>query len=447
MFCIRLVFLGLVLGPFVAFLFPQKGVFSIGKTTAPVTLSSVSGEKTTTLDTLLSQNGVSFSFVFNPRKHHPGLYRISSGGHRVADFLYDEEEISLEITSSGNEKIPVEHTSASNKLFLRFLELNKSYKTKSELLHFLLSRYPSGDGFIDVTRQQLMKVQDDYLYFIHSTSAANQEKFISAYLRSSQLPVIDPTIPFNDHLPYLRSHALDYVDFKDERLIQSDAFANKAIEYLMYYRNPQLPMQLLEKEFMAAVDTILGKAKVNTKVYTHLTEYLLDGFRKFGFDGVINYILENYVIKDELCLEEKLSDSLERRIQQAKQLKIGTTAPDITLTSPEGKNITLSSVPGKKKLLVFYSTGCSHCQTMIPELREHQMKKKDFEVIAVALDSNKEEWLSFIAKHKLNWSNVSDLKGWDGEAARKYFIYATPTMFLLDENLKIIGKPMNVKEL
>ena len=130
---------------------------------------------------------------------------------------------------------------------------------------------------------------------------------------------------------YLKSHALDNVNFTDEDLIYSDAFTNKTIEYLSYYRNPQLPMGLLEKEFQTAVDSILNKAKVNDIVYKHIVEYLLDGFKKFGFDNVINYIIDNYVIKDDICLDEKLETALERRIQQNKLFKPGIIVPKIEM--------------------------------------------------------------------------------------------------------------------
>ena len=103
---------------------------------------------------------------------------------------------------------------------------------------------------------------------------------------------------------------MDNVNFYDTDLIYSDAFTNKTIEYLTYYRNPQLPLELLEKEFMAAVDTILNKVKVNSVVYQHMVEYLLDGFKKFGFDNVLNYIVENYVVKDDLCLRSNTHQRL-----------------------------------------------------------------------------------------------------------------------------------------
>jgi len=38
------------------------------------------------------------------------------------------------------------------------------------------------------------------------------------------------------------------------------------------------------------------------------------------------------------------------------------------------------------------------------------------------------------------------MKGWDGDAATNYFIYATPTMFLVDREMKIFGKPMTFED-
>ena len=99
-----------------------------------------------------------------------------------------------------------------------------------------------------------------------------------------------PEIPIEEQLTYLKTHALDNVNFYDESLIYSDAFTNKAIEYLTYYRNPQIPKELLEQEFMAAVDSILNKAKVDNLVYQHLVEYLMGGFKKFGFDNFVDFI-------------------------------------------------------------------------------------------------------------------------------------------------------------
>jgi thiol-disulfide isomerase/thioredoxin len=213
------------------------------------------------------------------------------------------------------------------------------------------------------------------------------------------------------------------VNFYDDGLIYSDAFTNKAIEYLTYYRNPQLPLELLEKEFESAIDTILSKAKVNEIVYTHIVEYLLDGFKKFGFDNVINYIVENYVIADDICLDEKLETALERRIQQNKLFKPGFIVPDIEIADSSGLMIKLSEITIEKTLLIFYASWCPHCTDMLPQIynRYKNQKEKKFEVIAISIDTSKTDWLNFISKNKLEWLNVSDLKGWEGKNSGRLF--------------------------
>ncbi|MBI3194732.1 MAG: TlpA family protein disulfide reductase [Ignavibacteriae bacterium] len=216
----------------------------------------------------------------------------------------------------------------------------------------------------------------------------------------------------------------------------------------MYYRNPQLPKEILEKEFNVAVDTILNKAKVNQVVYRHLTKYLIDGFKKFGFEKCINYILDNYVIKDDLCLDEQSGSSIQRMIEQKKNLPIGSLVPNITLPDSSGNIISLMSLNAEKILILFYSSSCPHCRTMIQTLREFYSNKKQngFEVLAISLDENKNDWLNFIRTNNLRWVNVNDSKGWSGDAASDYFIYATPTMFLVDKEKKIIAMPMTTEE-
>jgi peroxiredoxin len=208
-------------------------------------------------------------------------------------------------------------------------------------------------------------------------------------------------------------------------------------------------MGLLEKEFEAAIDTILYKAKVNEIVYKHIVEYLLDGFKKFGFDNVLNYIVENYVIKDDLCLDEKLTTALDRRIQQAKEFKVGSTVPNIIIPDSTGSLIELNKINAEKTLIIFYASWCPHCQTLLPQIYEiyKGQKEKKFEVLAVSIDTLRTDWLKFVKANKLNWLNVSDLKGWAGQAVQDYYIYASPTMFLVDNELKLIAVPKTIDEL
>ncbi len=446
--------------------FPQTLVVKIKNLeTEKAYISSLSGEKVTLIDSVNAFTKEKFQFNLDNPKYNTGFYRLSFDKNNQSrlgraqtewiDFVNDDEDVNITTNAKNVPALPAGRldslhvvSSESNKLYYSFIKLNKAYKTKTELLQLILARYPKEDNYYKTTQDRLTQIQNEYIEFVNVTSQKKPQSFIAKYIRSAQLPVVDISIPLDKQLSYLKAHALDNVDFNNSLLINSDIFSNKTIEYLTYYRNPQLPLELLEKEFMVTVDSILSKAKVNQLVYQHIVEYLIDGFKKFGFDKVLDYIVENYVIKDDLCLDVKTEGLIKRRIDQAKFLKIRDAVPNISLPDISGKEVNLKNINAEKVLIVFYASWCPHCKELLPKLNEFYktFRKNNIEVLAVSLDSKKDDWQNFINSNCPSFINVSDLKGWDGKASADYFIYATPTMFLIDNEKKIIGKPIIIEE-
>jgi len=409
-------------------------------------LFSLSGEKYFFIDSITAN---SYTYQFNLSNNHPGFYRLIFHNKKWIDFVFDMNKIEIETDAENTIAETKIIQSEENKIYYEFINLNKNFKTKTELLQLILARYPETDGYYQITKEKLNQIQEEYLCFVNVTSQSESKSFIARYVKSSQLPVLNSETSLDLQLNYLKSHALDNVKFSDDDLIYSDAFTNKAIEYLSYYRNPQLPMGLLEKEFQTAVDSILNKAKANEIVYKHIVEYLLDGFKKFGFDNVINYILDNYVIADEICLDEKLETALERRIQQNKLFKPGFVVPNIEMSDSAGSIVKLSNINTEKTLVIFYASWCPHCKEVLPQIYNlyKNQNKKTIEVLTISIDTSKTDWLNFIRTNKLDWLNVSDLKGWDGKSVLDYNIYATPTMFLIDREKKLIKVITEIEEL
>jgi hypothetical protein len=224
-------------------------------------LSSLEGEIISTLDSNTSIEKSELNFLL--KKRHSGFYHLTINKNITLDFVYDNENIEIETVANNILDSLKVIKSESNKIYYEFVKLHKDFKTKTELLRLILARYPKEDGYYQTTKEKLIQIQNDYLYFVNVTAQLNPNSFVARYVRLAQLPVVDVEIPFKEQIIYLKTHALDNVNFYDEGLIYSDAFTNKTIEYLTYYHNPQLPLELLEKEFMSSIDTILSKAKVN----------------------------------------------------------------------------------------------------------------------------------------------------------------------------------------
>ncbi len=129
------------------------------------------------------------------------------------------------------------------------------------------------------------------------------------------------------------------------------------------------------------------------------------------------------------------------KLSHSDGMELGDIAPEISLPSPDGRNISLSSLRGKYVLLDFWASWCRPCRMENPNLvtNYQKYKIKGFEIYQVSLDQKKEDWVLAIYKDKLTWTHVSDLKFWNCEPAKIYGVRAIPANFLIDKDGKIIA--------
>lgn len=120
--------------------------------------------------------------------------------------------------------------------------------------------------------------------------------------------------------------------------------------------------------------------------------------------------------------------------------KIGDVAPDFTLPTLEGQEITFSEFKGKNIFLLFWTQGCVFCQTRsIILVNDIYTKGQQSGLIVFSINvaESKGDVAQFVRQKGLIYPVLMDR---DGSVSRKKFgVYVVPTLF-------IIGKDGLIKE-
>lgn len=115
----------------------------------------------------------------------------------------------------------------------------------------------------------------------------------------------------------------------------------------------------------------------------------------------------------------------------------GNVAPDFTLKSIDGKNISLSSLKGKVVVLDFWGSWCGWCIKGMPKMKEYYEKYKGkFEILGVDCNDTEAKWKAAVEKHQLPWIHVYNPKGSD--VLDKYGVQGFPTKIVIGPDGKIV---------
>lgn len=147
--------------------------------------------------------------------------------------------------------------------------------------------------------------------------------------------------------------------------------------------------------------------------------------------------------------EQAIRNAERKRL--AAEVAVGKPFKDFTQNDVDGNPVKASDLlkPGRYVFLDFWASWCGPCRAENPNVLKAYKKyhNKGFDVLAVSLDRDKEDWLEAIEEDGMPWIHVSDLKGWDNAVSTMYGVRGIPMNFLLNEKGTIVASDLRERAL
>ena len=261
-----------------------------------------------------------------------------------------------------------------------------------------------------------------------------------------EAPLKEDGTPDNDYMYQVyKRNFWQNIDFSDDRLLRTPVFHAKLNQYFT-----RVLMQIPDS-IIAEADHLVEKARAHPEMFKYVVFFVTNTFERsqiMGMDAVFVHMVENYYMSGEAdwVTPEQL-ERISERAMALKPLLIGNIAPEITMFTPDRAPLSLHEVDARFTVLYFWDSECSHCKRQTPLMKEfyERLNSKGVEIFAANTEADRNKWLDYVKMNSLEWIQVNDPSNSSG-FRDKYDIWATPLIFLLDEDKRIIAKRITVEQ-
>lgn len=384
-------------------------------------LYTLNGSKDIIFTKEQSKNNI---WTFKYPQNYVGMMKMYfPNTNNTFNFISENKNVSIKLDTQGNKIKDVIYQDESNSLMSKQQEGSQKKELILPALTQIKEYYKDNTDFGKALKTEIARLsggvteinQTDHPFIYYYNT--NYSKFLTN----------DPAKKVS------QDDIINFIDKSNDMLETSSLLRPLLVAYLNSGGNTNVG---------GSVDKLLDQLKVETPRGQTVLSELIDIFDVYEMADLKKKYLDQ--AKDLKCT---ITDRLASTLKSNANVQIGASFPNYKFQSPVNTTAkSIYDVKADKKVIVFWSSTCSHCETELPKLLEkyNDLKAKNVQVIGLSLDVDKDSYSKRIAAFP--WINDSELRGWNSTYSETYNIHATPTYFILDANNKIINKPDHVAD-
>ncbi len=246
-------------------------------------------------------------------------------------------------------------------------------------------------------------------------------------------------------------HAFRSLDYSSDRIYKSGLLKETIESHFWLIENSGVSLDSVYLEMNKSIDILIENLLPEEQKLNEITGYLFKFLEKRSLFKSSEYLAIK-LLNEQGCT---LNNDLAAQLESYRAMKIGNTAPDFAFNmdcvapgyAPAEEPQKLSDIQSKYLAVVFGASWCPQCPGELSKISGLYKKWKahGLEVVFVSLDDDVEKFKSFTSV--LPFISLCDYERWESPVAKSYHVFASPTIYLLDNKRQILLRPNSVNQL
>ena len=419
-----------------------------------IKLVGFNGFKTYSIDSTQTNEKGEYQLSFGKEDYGMG-YLLSEDDKSFVVILAETENLQLACDNFSLPETIVIKNGKQNKLFEQYASEHPRREQTLSAWAYLTKIYKKDSLFaVHETPMKAIETEKRRIKAEDSLFLATlpNDSYVSYYLPLRKLVSSVSTIAQyrTDEIP-ATIQSFREIDYTDERLYKSGLLKEVIESHFWLIENSGRSLDSVYIEMNKSIDILLENLLSDEQKLNEITENLFKFLEKRSLFTASEYLALK-LLNEQGCT---INNDFAAQLESYRAMRKGNIAPDFNFNKDiiaPGYEATklpekLSDLKSKYSVVVFGASWCPQCPQELSKISGlyKKWKAQGVEVVFVSLDEDENIFKSFASVFP--FISICDYQKWGSPIVKDYHVFATPTLYLLNNKQEILLRPNSVSQL